>query len=158
MPSNPIPSLPSSTPSWGGSGMSSSPYSTAAAAGGGGATQRESSFHRKRPTLGISEGKSQRLRLKNTCFSKIKNTTIAFVVSNWPFWKSLNNALNVASRWKNNRTVQYTVQCFFSIQKQPPFLLLLMRYLRPLRYLRGGWHHLLVKTRQTNNQGRAVVR
>ena len=56
MPSNPIPSLPSSTPSWGGSGMTSSPYSTAAAAGGGGAIQRESSFHRKRPTLGISEG------------------------------------------------------------------------------------------------------
>jgi len=55
MPSNPIPSLPSSTPSWAGSGMGSSPYSTAAAAGGGGASQRESSFHRKRPTLGISE-------------------------------------------------------------------------------------------------------
>ena len=84
MPSNPIPSLPSSTPSWGGSGMASSPYSTAAAAGGGGATQRESSFHRKRPTLGISEGKHQ---LKNTCFLKIKNTKITFVVSNWLFWK-----------------------------------------------------------------------
>jgi len=72
MPSNPIPSLSSSTPSWGGSGMTSSPYSTAAAAGGGGAIQRESSFHRKRPTLGISEGKRQRLRLKNTCFRKLK--------------------------------------------------------------------------------------
>jgi len=62
--------------------MGSSPYSTAAAAGGGGASQRESSFHRKRPTLGISEGK--RRRFENTSFSKIKNTKIAFVVSNWP--------------------------------------------------------------------------
>ncbi|CAG5111274.1 Oidioi.mRNA.OKI2018_I69.chr2.g5597.t2.cds [Oikopleura dioica] len=55
LPTNPIPSLPTSTPSWAGAGLGGSPYSTAAAAGGGGASQRESSFHRKRPTLGISE-------------------------------------------------------------------------------------------------------
>lgn len=149
MPSNPIPSLPSSTPSWAGSGMGSSPYSTAAAAGGGGASQRESSFHRKRPTLGISEGK--RRRFENTSFSKIKNTKIAFVVSNWPWMIHLPESEKIT--W-----FKWELESSFFILKTTLFFFFWCGTFHPFRYLRGGWHHLVVKTRQTNNQGRAVVR